>query len=850
MISPSAAQALLEAWATSAQFNVTDRLASALSAHGPASSKGAADIAVLLRQCLRADDARRAESSANRDGLIRAWLEVPVCRLFPESFDWLDYGLLPQRIGAHRVRISAEPWCPEWLEFPEGMSVDADAAAAIPCRTDESVPGDPFLNTIDASFSGYKTPGQRAAVRSAMALPVGATLVVNLPTGAGKTLAMLAAAETASPGMTSVIVVPTVALAVDQERRHNAQNPHSPATAYHGSLSEAAKKAFRERLWSGEQRVVFTNPEAVVSSLARPLADAAGGGRLAMLAIDEAHVIGSWGDAFRPQFHSLAGLRRHMLRAATQAGHPAFKTILASATLTEGVLQLLQDLFGEPGPFFQVAAPVLRPEPSYWQSTDLEPAERERHLLEALRHLPRPAIVYTTLRQENRPGTYTPQKLALVLRTAGFDRFATVDGGSSTAHREQVLRGMRTADGVESTIDLVVATSAFGLGIDVPDIRSIIHACVPEGIDRFYQEVGRSGRDGNASTSVLLATREDDKVASDLASPTYLTPERARERWDAMVLASRDTGDGLHRLPLTATSGNVTTNSEYNERWNLFTVILLARVGAVEWDFSFAGRDDNRDLESDVGWLTVRYLRGDHRTDHFWQNLVEPTRAAMVQNSQESLRRLRMAIKGTICTGVVTAESFTIDSPPDLRTSCLAACGGCHWCRAHGKTRWGSPSPIPAAIAVAPSEDQTALDRLAIRGAFGLRVAVYVDERVLSKSRRLRQLLSGLVSAGGIGLIVAAESLVATVRDVVAESPGLVQAVMVDSYRDFDPITRLGVSTLFLLSDGEDAEELLEGNSRAPLTVICGTPGSPVGRDGLTLRDQDGSYAYSDIENL
>ncbi|MBN2447689.1 MAG: hypothetical protein JXO22_13230, partial [Phycisphaerae bacterium] len=378
----------------------------------------------------------------------------------------------------------------------------------------------------------------------------------------------------------------------------------------------------------------------------------------------------------------------------------------------------------------------------------------------------------------------------------------------------------------------------------------VVHACVPEGIDRFYQEVGRSGRDGNASTSVLLATCEDDKVAGDLASPTYLTPERARERWTAMLLASRDAGEGLVRLPLTATSGKVRVHGSYNERWNLFTVILLAKAGAIAWDFSFSGHDDNGDPESDAGWLTVRILRGDHQTDKFWQNVVEPTRAAMVENAWESLRRLRSAMTGTVCTGVVTAESFAIDSPPDLRTACLVACGGCRWCRAHGKARWASPSPIPAAIAVSTGEEKAALDRLAVRGAFGQRVIVYVDMRVLSTQRRLRPLLSGLVKAGGIGLIVAAESLVSTVRDVVAKSSELAQSVMVDSSRDFDPITAVGVSTLFLLSAGEDAEELLEGNSRAPLTVICGTPDSPVGRDGLTLRDQDGSYAYTDIENL
>ncbi|WP_304440335.1 protein DpdF [Mycobacterium sp. E3339] len=850
MIRPGPAQTLLDTWAANASVDVTNRLASALSSHDSSRSNGSADIAVLLRQCLRADDVRRGASTTTSDALVRAWLEVPICQLFPESFDWISYGLLSQRTATGRVRISAEPWRPPWLDVPDGMSVDGDAAAATPRRIDESVSGDPFLNAIDASFSGYKSPGQRASVRSAMVLPDGATLVVNLPTGAGKTLAMLAAAETAPPGMTSIIVVPTVALALDQERRYSKQNPHSPATAYHGNLSEAMKKAFRERLWSGEQRVIFTNPEAVVASLARPLADAAAGGRLSLLAIDEAHVIGSWGDAFRPHFHSLAGLRRYLLRAATKSGHRPFKTILASATLTQDVLGLLNALFGEPGPFFQVAAPVLRPEPSYWQSTNLEPKERERRLLEALRHLPRPAIIYTTLRQEDRPGTYTPQKLARVLRAAGYQRLETVDGGSSTLHREKVLRGMRDDGGVESTIDLVVATSAFGLGIDVPDIRSIVHACIPEGIDRFYQEVGRGGRDGNASTSVLLATREDDEVASDLASPTYLTSERARERWTAMLIAHRDTGDGLCRLPLTATSGRVRLHGSYNERWNLSTVILLARTGAVGWDFSFSGPDADGELESDAGWLTVRLLRGDHQTDQFWQDVAEPTRASMVENSREGLLRLRNAIAGAVCIGVVTAESFAINLPVELRTTCLVACGGCRWCRARRKPPWASPSPIPAAIAVPPPSDRPSLDRIAIQGAYGRRVAVYVDPSVLSTPRRLRQLLPRLASAGGIRLIVASDILVAMVRDTVSKSPALMQSVMVDSLRDYDPITAVGVPTLLVLADQQDIEDFLQGNSRAPLTVVCGTPDSPVGHDGLTLRDQDGSYAYTDIEKL
>ncbi|UPK63605.1 DEAD/DEAH box helicase [Rhodococcus pyridinivorans] len=672
---------------------------------------------------------------------------------------------------------------------------------------------------------------------------------MNLPTGAGKTLAMLAAAQTTPPGMTCVIVVPTVALALDQERRYQAQNPNAPKTAYHGRLKDWEKKAFKERLWSGNQSVIFTNPEAIVSSLARPLAEAARGGRLAMLGIDEAHVVGSWGDAFRPHFHSLAGLRHYLIRESQRAGQEPFKTILASATLNEDVLLLLRTLFGKPGAFYHVGAPVLRAEPSYWQITGLSSADREKYLVDTLRNVPRPAIVYTTLRQEQRPGTLTPKRTERVLRDAGFRRLEIVDGDSSTIHREKVLHGLRSDGDAQPTVDLVVATSAFGLGIDVPDIRSVIHACLPEDIDRFYQEVGRGGRDGNASISVLIATTEDEKVADQLASPTYLTAERARERWTSMLHASRPLEGGLLRLPLTATSGDVRVNSEYNERWNLFTVILLARAGGVEWDFSFSGRDDDGELESDTGWLTVRLARGDHQTDEFWRRTVEPTRLAMVERSRLGLARLRRAISGTECTGMLIAESFAIDEPAEFRTACLASCGGCSWCRRQGKARWTSPSPTPAAIAV-DFHDRAPLDRIAINGAYGRRVAIYFDTSVYESSRKLRGLLQRLAAAAGIRLIVAAHGVADLVRDAVLKIPTLVNSVMVDSFHEFDPITAVGVSTLILLQTSEDPAEWLDGLSRSPLTVICGDPHSPVGSSGLTLREQDGSYPLADIDEL
>jgi len=845
------AQDAINVWADGTVPKGASRLESALASTPADGTIGAPDLAVLLRQAIRSsDETRRQLSRGGSPAWTPSWLDIPYCRLLPPSFAWQYFGLSPQRLGGQRVRLTAEAWRPIWLDLSEDSSVDAEAAAETLCRGDESVPGDPFLRLLDESIMRYKTPGQRAAVRSAMVLPPGATLVVNLPTGAGKTLSMLAAAESAPSEMTSVIVVPTVALALDHDRRYRNQHPQSPPTAYHGELHPAAKSDFRRRIWSGEQRVLFTNPEALVTSLARPISEASAGGRLALLAIDEAHVVGSWGDAFRPQFHALAGLRTHLLRRAIESGHTPFKTILASATLTEDTLLLLRDLFGAPGPFLSVAAPVVRPEATYWQSVSLDRATRDERLMEALHRLPRPAIVYTTLRQERsaRPDTLTPQRVASLMRAAGFRRFATVDGESTTAHREQVLRGLRQEpDGPRSKYDVVVATSAFGLGIDIPDVRAVVHACIPETLDRYYQEVGRAGRDGRAAISLVLSSRGDVDVADRLASPTYLTAARARDRWAAMIGSAQESDDGLHRLPMTATPGDVPANSEYNERWNLLTVSLLTRTRAVEWDFSFMDAQDEEDPTPDRGWLTVRLLRGDHLSLDFWREQVEPVRHSVVERSSSGLAALKIALGGERCTGVLIAASYTITSEPGFRTTCLAACGGCRWCRAHRRKRWASPSPWPAAITSSDPRDFP-LDRLSTPGEFGRRLIVCIDESQYDKQRRLRAIVRVLVAAGGVRLVVAPAQLLEQVTSALPAPEVLREAVMVDQLELFDPLVSLGVRTLIFVGAGGDVEPWLSGSARSPLTVIV-APADAISGSTL-MAEVDGAYALADLERL
>lgn len=843
---------------TKQQIEVTDRISAALRL-AVEKRRGSADTAVLLRQVLRSDDVRRSasglSSATDAEAIVApAWLDVPHSQAFPPDFGWAEFGLNSQFRAEEVTRIRAAPWRPPWLDCDAVPAVDHDVSDLRVVRRDESVHGDPFLALVGQEFTTYRTPGQRTAVRSALLAPSGSTLVVNLPTGGGKTLAMLAPAVTASGnGSVAVVVVPTVALALDQQRRYASQYPEAPPTAYHGGLTSDQKADFVGRMRSGSQPIVFTNPEALVTSLARPLSSAAAGGRLRLMAIDEAHVVTSWGDAFRPHFHALAGLRTYLLRKASAAGHEAFRTVLASATITENTLGLLEALFGLPGPFLHIGAPVVRPEPSYWIASISDTDERDARLIESLRHLPRPAIVYTTLRDGRmaHSGTLTPNQLGQLATTHGFTRFAVVDGMSTTDHREAVLRDLRDSQEQPSSTDLVFATSAFGLGLDIPDIRTVIHACIPESLDRYYQEVGRGGRDGRPMLSLVLPTRSDEDVAKHIAMPRVLTVERARERWTAMVQAAEALGPDTIRVPLTAVPRNLNQHTDYNESWNLSTVSLMARAGALAWDFSInESRTGFRPPVDDRGWLTVRVLRSDHKLESFWREGVESVRARMVKRSREGLVSLKKALSGRQCMGELIGTNYSILSPSEFWTTCWPSCGGCTYCRRNGKNRWSSPSPSPVGVELAPAPDPPRLYQLTANGRWGPRVIIGVEQSVMRSRRKLRRALRSLVVAGCIQLIVVPRDRILRVEDWMPPQYDERVPLMVNSLDDFDPLTEVGVPTLVIVEEGVDPEPLLAGSSRSSLFVILGPSDLPVGESGLSLVDSDSAFRFYDLERI
>jgi ATP-dependent DNA helicase RecQ len=358
-----------------------------------------------------------------------------------------------------------------------GLDRIADAAGA-PVRVYDG-PRDPDALLAHFGLDRFR-PGQREAVAAALA---GRDSLVVMPTGGGKSLCYQL------PGIASgdltVVVSPLIALMADQYRRL-LLGGHPAAMIASGMDAGAAGRAL-DAVRDGRARIVLCSPERFASS---SFLAALAGRRVDLFAVDEAHCVSEWGHDFRPDYLRLRSV-------IDRLGSP---TVMAcTATATEQVGREISERLGLRDPHF-LRAGFDRPNLSFdvigLEGTGSK-ARKQMLLSLALADAQlRPAIVYCGTRREVEE--VSEQLRADGLLAVGYHAGMPADERASAQHRF-----------MEGDAEIVVATNAFGMGVDKADVRAVVHWAIPKSVEAYYQEVGRGGRDGRPARALLLSSRAD-----------------------------------------------------------------------------------------------------------------------------------------------------------------------------------------------------------------------------------------------------------------------------------------------------------------------------------------------------
>jgi ATP-dependent DNA helicase RecQ len=344
-------------------------------------------------------------------------------------------------------------------------------------------------------YEGFRA-GQRQAVDAVLS---GRDALVLMPTGGGKSLCYQIPSQIL-PG-TTLVVSPLISLMKDQVdslRRHGIAATFVNSTLRHVEIEERLRA-----VQDGRVRLLYVAPERFRSRAFRARLDAL---RVSLLAVDEAHCISTWGHDFRPAYLGLGRLRESLrcpvIGLTATATPEVRRDIIAQLRLRMPVV--VAKGFDRPNLRWHVLA----------AHNDAEKDHLLRRLLRPFRGgAPGVAIVYAATRR-------TVDSIADLLIRAGYPA-AGYHAGVKGAERRRLQESF-----MEGAIRVVVATNAFGMGIDKPDVRLVVHYHTPASLEDYYQEAGRAGRDGAVADCVLLyayADRFTHEFLIDRANPDRAT---------------------------------------------------------------------------------------------------------------------------------------------------------------------------------------------------------------------------------------------------------------------------------------------------------------------------------------
>ena len=323
-----------------------------------------------------------------------------------------------------------------------------------------------------------------------------------LPTGGGKSICFQVPAMCLS-GI-CIVVSPLISLMKDQV--NTLSNNGINAYAIYSGMKKSTIDRILDNCIHGKIDFLYLSPERLTSNLAIERIKQM---NVALIAVDEAHCISQWGYDFRPSYLNIAKIRQVL---------PQTSIIALTATATSPVVKDIQEklLFGKGSNVFQKS--FLRHNLSY---VVLCEENKQAKMLDILQKVRGSAIVYVQNRKETKD-------IAMVLNRNGISA-NYYHAGLKGELREEVQNNW-----VQNKIRVIVATNAFGMGIDKPDVRAVVHLTLPDSLEAYFQEAGRCGRDGNKAYAVLLFNQTDRVRLEKYFSQAYPSIKEIRRVYQAL----------------------------------------------------------------------------------------------------------------------------------------------------------------------------------------------------------------------------------------------------------------------------------------------------------------------------
>ena len=354
------------------------------------------------------------------------------------------------------------------------------------------------IHAILQRYWGFRAfrPVQEQIIRAVLA---GRDTLALMPTGGGKSLTYQV--PTLARAGVCIVVTPLIALMKDQTDR--LRHLGIPAVAIHSGLSPRQIDIALDNCVYGDVKFLYVAPERLTSEAFRLRVVRM---NVTLIAVDEAHCISQWGYDFRPSYLRIAELRERL---------PGVPVLALTASATEVVAEdIMHHLkFSEP---HLLRSSFARPNLSYSvRHTD----DKNGQLLRLLRNVPGSGIVYMRTRE----GT---EQLTEQLRDEGIAA-AAYHGGLGHADRTQ-----RQELWLKGKVRVIVATNAFGMGIDKPDVRFVVHYSMCDSLESYYQEAGRAGRDGQRAYALLLVASDDGERIARRFDQEFPPLEQVKEIYE------------------------------------------------------------------------------------------------------------------------------------------------------------------------------------------------------------------------------------------------------------------------------------------------------------------------------